>query len=235
MTSTGRNGVEPVRWGIAGAGGIARKFADSLRTTGSGSLVAVGARSLDDAEAFAARDDGVRAHRGYDALVRDDGVDAVYIATIHPTHKEIALAAIAAGKACLIEKPIALTAADAAEIFEAAERAGVFVMEAFMYRLHPMWLRLEEIVGSGALGTVRFVEGSFGFPTYEDDVRARLVRKDLGGGGILDIGCYPVSAIRAIAMASGIEKVGPDRVACGGEGGRSVGGGFAVLRGERTG
>lgn len=187
-----------LRWGIAGPGGIARAFAAGVAGSKHGTLVALGTREPARpglAEAFP----GTRIHDGYEALFADPDVDAVYVATPHPMHSALAIQAIEAGKHVLIEKPMALTADDAAAVFHAARKAGVFAGEAFMYRLHPATARLVEVVTSGAIGEVRLIHSSFGFMMPRVMPEHRLYAPDLAGGGILDVGCYPVSMSRLIA------------------------------------
>jgi len=186
-----------------GTGAIARTFARGLQHAGSGRLVAVGSRSANTAQAFG-RDFGLnRCYGSYEELLKDDSVQAVYISTPHPFHAEWALKVIQAGKHILCEKPLAMNIKQAEEIFYAARIRGVFTAEAFMYRCHPQTARLVELVRDGAIGEVRMIRASFGFgggDTY--DLEHRLFKKSLGGGGILDVGCYTVSGSRLIAGAA---------------------------------
>ena len=147
-------------------------------------------------------------------MLEDDKVDAVYIATPHPSHAEWAVKAARAGKHVLCEKPVAMNHAEAMGIFGAAEDAGVFAMEAFMYRCHPLTEKLVELIKEGVIGDVRTIEARFGFAAPFDP-KHRLFSNALGGGGILDIGCYPISAARLIAgVALGKACAEPVRV-CG--------------------
>ena len=188
-----------IRWGILGPGTIARTFAGALARSRNGRLVAVGARDparVDYAAAFP----GARVVAGYQALLDDPEVEAVYIATPHPQHAEWAIKAAAAGKHALVEKPIGLTAREAEAVFDAAREAGTFMAEAFMYRVHPQTARLLALIGEGLIGEVRAIKSSFGF-ALDFDPTHRLYANELAGGGILDVGCYPVSMARLIAGA----------------------------------
>ena len=190
-----------IRWGILGPGGIARAFAGGVAHSRTGVLVALGARDAAKpgyAEAFP----GARVLAGYDALLADPEVDAVYIATPHPQHAEWAIKAAEAGKHALVEKPLGLSAHEADAMFHAARRAGTFMGEAFMYRLHPQTAKLVELVAGGEIGEVRMIQSSFGFAMPAFDPTHRLYANDLAGGGILDVGCYPVSMARLIAGAA---------------------------------
>ncbi len=188
-------------WGILATGRIAGIFARGIAASQSGQLVAVGSRTQTSADRFA-REFGVpRAHGSYGALLEDRAVQAVYIATPHPQHAEWAVRAAQAGKHVLCEKPLTVHHAAAVAVAEAARAHRVLLMEAFMYRCHPQTAKIVELVSSGAIGRVGLVQATFGFQrAFEAD--ARLWDKALGGGGILDVGCYPVSFARLIAGAA---------------------------------
>jgi predicted dehydrogenase/aryl-alcohol dehydrogenase-like predicted oxidoreductase len=193
MTDTTR-----LRWGIIGPGTIARTFAGGLAHSRTGRLVAIGSRNPDRpglTDGFP----GARVLAGYDALLADPEVEAVYIATPHPSHAEWAIKAADAGKHALVEKPMGLTAYEADAVIHAHRRAGTFVGEAFMYRVHPQTERLIALIREGAIGEVRMIQSSFGFALPKFDPAHRLYANDLAGGGILDVGCYPVSMSRLIA------------------------------------
>lgn len=190
-----------LRWGIVGPGSIARDFASGLARSRTGRLVAIGARmpGRPDYERYFP---GARVHAGYDALIEDGEVDAVYIATPHPQHAQWAIRAAQAGKHVLVEKPFGMNAGEARAMIAAARAAGTFMGEAFMYRLHPMTERLCALLVSGLIGEVRLIQSSFGFAMPEVDPANRAYAPELGGGGILDVGCYPVSMARLIAGAA---------------------------------
>jgi predicted dehydrogenase/aryl-alcohol dehydrogenase-like predicted oxidoreductase len=197
MTATNNK----IRWGILGPGGIAKAFQGGVAGSRTGELVAIASRNPGKtglAETFP----GARILDGYDALLKDSGVDAIYIATPHPAHAEWAIKAAEAGKHVLVEKPMGLTAFEADAMMHAARKAGTFLGEAFMYRLHPQTAKLIELVKSGAIGEVRMIKSSFGFAMPGFMPEHRLYANDLAGGGILDVGGYPVSMARLIAGAA---------------------------------
>lgn len=193
--------VTTLRWGILGPGNIAKKFASSFSEVKHGRLVAVGSRTLDKAQAFAKEFKIERAHGSYEALLADPDVDAVYIANPHPHHPQWVIAACEAGKHVLCEKPIALNSWQTEAMIQAARENDVFLMEAFMYRCHPQTARVVELIQSGAIGAVRAIRASFGFCAGFNPT-SRLFSNALGGGGIMDVGCYPVSFARLIAGAA---------------------------------
>lgn len=192
--------TDKLNWGIITTGWIAHKFVTDLLKSRTGRFVAVGARKLADAEKFAQEFGGARAHGSYAALLADPGVQAVYIATLHPQHKEWALQAIAAGKHVLCEKPLTMNPADTQVVVEAAQAKGAFLMEAFMYRCHPQTQKLVELVRAGAIGELRMIRATFNVDRPYEPAH-RMFNRAIGGGGILDLGCYPVSFSRLIAGA----------------------------------
>lgn len=182
----------PIRWGILGAGFIADTVSHDIGLAAGNVVAAVAARDADRAAAFAVRHGAARSYGSYEALVADDEVDVVYVATTHPGHREHALLAIEAGKAVLIEKPVCLNAADAREVFDAAVTADVFAMEAMWTRTNPLILRAQELIAEGAIGEVRGVRDEFGLG-IPFDPEHRLYDINNGGGALLDIGIYPAT------------------------------------------
>ncbi len=204
--------TERLSWGILGTGFIARRFARALAESRTGKLVAVGSRTRAEADRFGAELGIDRRYAGYEALLRDPDVQVVYIATPHPMHAEWAIRAAEAGKHVLCEKPIGINHAEAMAIVEAAHRHDVFLMEAYMYRCHPQTAKLLEMIREGAVGEVRAIQAAFSF-----DIGAtpehRLLRHDLAGGAILDIGGYCTSMAGLIAGAAlGTAVVEPEDV-----------------------
>ncbi len=201
-----------IRWGIIGPGRIAQTFAEGIAHSRSGKLVAIASRNPDKpglSDGFP----GARIVNGYEALLADKEIDAVYIATPHTGHAEWAIKAIRAGKHVLVEKPIALSAFDAEAIYYEARKVGVFAGEAFMYRVHPQTAKLIELVKSGVIGDLRIIRSSFGFNMGKVNPEHRLFANDMAGGGILDVGGYPVSMARLIAGAvDGKPFLDPDKV-----------------------
>lgn len=197
MTTTGKPPTRPVRWGIVGTGGIAAAFATDLALLPSTELpgaeiVAVGSRSTAAAQAFGERFGIARRHASYADLVADDEVEAVYVATPHPHHRECALAAIAAGKAVLVEKPFTLNAMEAREVVAAARARGTFLMEAMWSRFLPHMAAVRSVIAAGSIGDVRSLQADF-CELFPPDPQHRAYAPELGGGALLDLGVYPVS------------------------------------------
>ena len=193
--------AKKLSWGLLAAGAIARAFATGVKHSKTGSLLAVGSRSKQKADAFAREFGIARAHGSYEELLADEDVQAVYVCTPHPMHAEWAIKAAEAGKHVLCEKPLTINHATATAVVEAARRNDVFLMEAFMYRCHPQTARLVELVREKAVGEVRLIKASFSFHAGADPT-GRLLANELGGGGILDVGCYTTSMSRLIAGAA---------------------------------
>ena len=192
-----------LQWGILGTGHIAHAFAQGLNHSRTGKLTAIGSRAVETARRFGTRF-GLPAdacHASYDALLADPKVQAVYIAIPHPDHAGWSIRCAEAGKHILCEKPLAMNQAEGMAVIEAAGRHDVFLMEAFMYRCHPQTRRIAELVRDGAIGEVRVIQATFSFRAA-DDPGSRLLDPVLGGGGILDVGCYPMSMSRLIAGAA---------------------------------
>src|SRR5690606_28248532 len=181
-----------------GPGSIAKAFRGGVNASRYGVLEAIATR--DPNRPSLAQDfPGVRVVHGYDALLADKDVDAVYIAVPHTGHAEWAIKAAEAGKHVLVEKPLALSAHEIDAVFHAHRKAGTFAGEAFMYRLHPQVQQLLDLIRSGAIGEVRMIQSSFGFSMGTFQPQHRLFASALAGGGILDVGGYPVSMARFIA------------------------------------
>jgi len=202
---------DSLAWGILGTGAIARTFASHLPRSKTGKLVAVASRSRETVEHFGNEFDVPHRHTSYDALLADDAVRAVYIATPHPFHAEWAIRAAQAKKHILCEKPLGLNHAEAMAVVEAAYDNDVFLMEAFMYRCAPQTRKLVELLRERAIGDVRVIHATFSFHwPVEFNTESRLTNHALGGGGILDVGCYPMSIARLVAgVAIGREFAEP--------------------------
>jgi predicted dehydrogenase len=187
-----------IRWGVLGAARIAvRHVIPAIQTCGYGRVEAIASRDVAAAERAAAQFDVGRAYGSYEAVVADPDVDAVYIPLPNHLHVPWSVRAIEAGKHVLCEKPIGLSAAEARQLVAAAARAPrVKVMEAFMYRFHPQWERARELAAGGAIGEVRAIHTWFSYFNV-DPMNVRNM-KDIGGGALMDIGCYGISAARYI-------------------------------------
>ena len=189
--------MKPLRWGILGTGGIAAKFAGGLATIADRCpLVAVGSRSLESAQTFAGKHGGCRAHGAYQALLDDPEVDVVYISLLNHLHAEWSIRAAQAGKHVLCEKPAAMTAAELEQVLAAVRAAGTFFMEGFLYRCHPRWDRLREMLAAGIIGDLRLLHAAF---CFDAGGKERLLSRAQGGGALMDVGCYPLSWLRWFA------------------------------------
>ncbi|HTV25269.1 MAG TPA: Gfo/Idh/MocA family oxidoreductase [Polyangiaceae bacterium] len=190
--------AQHLQWGVVGTGGIAGDFAQALQHSERCRVVNVVGSSREKGRAFAERWALPRASDTLDDLLADREVDAVYVASPHPLHEAQALAAIAARKAVLCEKPMTIDAAGTERLIAAARAQGVFLMEAFMYRCHPLVREMLARLADGAIGPVRHVRADFSFRVPRNP-EGRLFNLGLGGGGILDVGGYPMSFARLIA------------------------------------
>jgi predicted dehydrogenase len=184
----------PVRWGFLGAGRIAEQVGRDLIATPDNELVAIGARSASRASDLATRlGVDARSYGSYDELVTDADVDVVYIATTHSHHHEHALLALRAGKPVLVEKAFTLTASDAREVIAEAQAQDLFCMEAMWTRTNPLVRQAQDLVNAGEIGTVLSVTADHG-QQFPYDPNGRLFAMDLGGGALLDLGVYSVTA-----------------------------------------
>lgn len=184
-----------VRWGILSTGHIASVLTRDLALLpDEAEVVAVGSRSLEKAEQFAAEHEVPRAYGSYAELAADPEVDVIYVASTHNDHLASARLCLENGKAVLVEKPLTISAAETEELVDLAGERGLFLMEALWSRTNPLLRQAAEIVRSGELGAVRHVIASFGF-AFDGDDSHRLLDPDQAGGAILDLGVYPVHAV----------------------------------------
>jgi len=175
----------------------------AIQSSRNGTLVAVASRDGARARAFAAEWGIPRHHDGYDALLEDAEIDAIYIPLPNHLHAPWTIRAVEHGKHVLCEKPLALSAAECREMERAASANGVKLMEAFMYRFHPRTERAVELVQGGALGAVRAIRSAFTFRlTRTDDVR---LDPAMGGGALMDVGCYCVNVSRTLVGSEPVE------------------------------
>ncbi|MBV8563171.1 MAG: Gfo/Idh/MocA family oxidoreductase [Actinobacteria bacterium] len=189
--------ADPVRWGILSTADINRKVIPPARESAKVELVAVASRDQARADAYA-REWGIpRAHGSYEALLADPEIEAVYIPLPNTMHAEWSIRALDAGKHVLCEKPFTRHPDEVDAAWDAAERNGRFLSEAFMYRHHPQAKRLVELVREGAIGELRLVRSAFSYGLYDaDNIR---LRTDVEGGALMDVGCYNVSGSRLLA------------------------------------
>ena len=183
---------DKLRWGIIGTGNIANKFAEGLKSAKDAELLAVGSRSADKANGFGEKFGAPRRYDGYEKLAADGDVQAVYISTPHPIHKDNSILCLNAGKAVLCEKPFTINAKEAREVVAAAKRNRAFLMEAMWSRFLPVLVKVRELLAAGAIGEVRMLQADFGFRGGFNPA-SRLFDPALGGGGLLDVGIYPLS------------------------------------------
>ena len=200
----------PFRWAVLGPGSIARRFASQLPDSAEGVLVAVGSSSPERARAFA--EEFPLAEPAlvgdYEQVLASEEVDAVYVSTVHTGHARLAAAALEAGKHVLVEKPLTPNSGTSMALLDLAARSGTVLLEAYMYRFHPQTVQVLELVASGAIGELVHVDASFSFDTGARE--GRLFDTATAGGGILDVGCYPLSLARFVAgAASGREFLEP--------------------------
>jgi predicted dehydrogenase len=192
--------TEAVKWGVIGCADIAvKKVIPAMLGSDLSQVTAIASRSGERADATA-RSLGIpRAYGSYQELLDDPDLEAVYIPLPNHLHHEWSIAAIEAGKHVLCEKPLSTSSALAREMLETAERSGVKLMEAFMYRLHPLWVEVRRLISDGAIGELRAVQSFFSYHNDDpDDIRNRV---DAGGGSLFDIGCYPVNVARMLFQA----------------------------------
>lgn len=187
-----------VKWGILACGNISNAFAKAVNETDSSVLHAVASRDADKAQAFAEEHSAAQSYGSYEAMLADPEVDAVYIATLHPFHLEWIGHAVHAGKHVLCEKPITMNLREVKQAQKLAGDKRRLLREAFMYRYHPQTQKIVDLVESGLIGKVRLIDANFCFNGGEQP-EGRHQAKALGGGSILDLGCYPMSFARLIA------------------------------------
>jgi predicted dehydrogenase len=210
-------------WGILSTANIGiKRVIPAILAGRQGTIAAIASRDGDRAAAIAARFGIPRHYGSYEALIAGPEIDAIYNPLPNSLHVEWTVKALEAGKHVLCEKPIALDAAEAQQIIDARDRAGKHVIEAFMVRFHPQWLRVRSLVQAGRIGTVRALQSAFTFPVQNPgNVRNRA---DLGGGSLYDVGCYPIVTARyvygaepdrAIALLDRDPQLGIDQVTSG--------------------
>lgn len=202
---------QALNWGILGTGRIARTFCDAIEHSNRANLIGVASRTPgrpDIAERFA----GVKVFPCYEAMLASPEIDAVYVSTNHSTHVELAKNAARAGKHIVCEKPVGISLAETRELLEVVREAGVFFMEAFMYRFHPQIGRAIDIVKQRQIGELRFIQAEFGF-NLPFSTEHRIYDASDFGGGLLDAGGYPLSMARLFAgVAVGKPFASPDEM-----------------------
>jgi xylose dehydrogenase (NAD/NADP) len=203
--------VTPVKWGILSTANINRLVIPPAHASEKVDLVAVASRDQARADAYAAKWEIPRAFGSYEALLDDDEIEAVYISLPNNLHCDWSIRAVEAGKHVLCEKPMGKRSAEVEEAFDAAERAGRIVSEAFMYRHSPQTKRLLELLDQCTIGELRVVRACFSFPLFDPE-NIRL-RTDVEGGSLMDVGCYCINGSRLLAgepeLLFGQQLIGP--------------------------
>ncbi len=191
-----------LRWGVLSTGNIAKKFIQEALEENI-PIAAVASRDLEKAknfiQQFGATDQVIQAYGSYEELLLDKNVDAVYIAPPHPFHAEWSIRAAQAGKHILCEKPATLDEAELQSVLEAVKLADVFFMEAFMYRLHPLWDKVFQLIAENKIGSVQSLHSSFCFALGDKPDNIRL-QEEVRGGALFDIGCYGLNFSRMLAQ-----------------------------------
>ena len=186
-----------LRWGILSTANIAvEKVIPGMRSAKRAEVLGIASRDQGRAEATARQLGIPRAYGSYEALLADPDIDAVYVPLPNHLHAQWGIAAARAGKHVLCEKPLAMTAADAEALVDAGRESGVLIMEAFMYRQHPSWVAVRELVASGRIGRLTAVDSWFSY-YLEDPTNIRNIQ-DVGGGALYDIGCYCINLSRML-------------------------------------
>ena len=194
-----RNRNQPVRWGVLGTAGIAAGCTiPGMQQAKNCRLYAVAGRNPEKARAFKERFGFEKAYHGYDALLSDPDVEAVYIPLPNNLHCEWVIKALNAKKHVLCEKPAAMNEAELRRMFRAAKENGVILMEAFAYLHSPFLSKLKQVIADGEIGTIDYIDTAFLTQDYTEDFR---LHKELGGGGIYDVGCYCTSMILSLIDA----------------------------------
>ncbi len=194
-----------IRWGVLGVAGIAvKKVIPAMQQGKLSEITGLASRDLDRARAATEQLKIPKAFGSYEELLSDPEIDAVYNPLPNHLHVPWSIKAAEAGKHVLCEKPIAMSAAETLQLIEARDRTKVKIGEAFMVRTHPLWLRAREIVHSGALGELRAISSTFSY--FNEDPKNIRNMPDIGGGGLMDVGCYPITMSRFLFERE------PDRV-----------------------
>jgi len=197
--------TDRVRWGVLGAAKIANNFVvPALQRSRNGRVTMVASRDLSRAQAFATKHDIARVSASYEEVIASQDVDAIYIPLPTASHFEWCKKALLGGKHVLCEKPIAMNTAEVEELIALRDQTGLVCGEAFMVAHHPQWAYVRDSLAQGLIGELKLVEGSFTY--FNDDPGALKNNLALGGGGVRDIGVYPVVTAR---LATGLE---PDRI-----------------------
>jgi len=187
---------QKLKWGILGTAHIATEHViPAMLNCLHGDVFAIASRNLDKAKDISKRYKIEKSYGSYEELLMDKEVDAIYIPLPNHLHVQWAIKALEANKHVLVEKPVGLSSKEAEKLLKATQKfPHLKVMEAFMYRHHPQWIKVKELVDQKAIGDIKTIQSSFSF--YEDDPNSIVNSKEFGGGSLMDIGCYPISLSR---------------------------------------
>lgn len=195
-----------LNWGLLSTARINRALIPPLNASKRTSLLAVASRTQSSADAYAREWRIPRAHGSYEALLADPEIDVIYNPLPNHLHAEWTIKALRAGKHVLCEKPFALTLAEVDAMIAASKETGKVLAEAFMYRHHPQTLKIQEMVAGGEIGTLQLIKGAFTFKLTREGNFRNI--KEMGGGSIWDVGCYPISYARSIVGTEPTEVFG---------------------------
>jgi predicted dehydrogenase len=214
--------ADRLKWGILGTGNIANQFSAGVNACLRGTLVAVASRHPQKARDFAAKHHIPASHGTYEDLLRDPHVQAVYVSLPNSMHHQWTIASLQAGKHVLCEKPFALNSAQSQEMFDQADKSGLKLMEAFMYRCHPQTHAVLQELRSGTIGQLKLIRTSFCYFTARVQGNIRF-SADLGGGALMDVGCYCIDLAQLLAdsqptqihLTAHLHESGVDELAAG--------------------
>ena len=184
--------MRSVGWGILGLGNIAHKFASDLLLVNNTELVAVASSDFKRAKVFSEKYESKRFYDGYSQLLEDDEVEIIYIASLHPQHAKLSIAAMEKGKAVLCEKPLAMNEYEVKKMLTVAHSREVFLMEGLWTRFNPSFEQVQDWISDDTLGAVRYLNATFSFNGLDRGEDSRLFNPEKGGGTLLDIGIYPL-------------------------------------------
>lgn len=205
-------GDKKIRWGVLGTGNAAAVITQAINASSTSMVSAVASRSKQKAKNFSAKHNVLNSYSSYEELLADDDIDAVCIALPHNLHAEWSIKAAVAKKHILCEKPAAINASSASQVIDVVIQNDVFYMEGFMYRCHAQTKKLIELLREEVIGKIYLIEASFCYYGVFDDDQIEQ-KKISGGGGILDVGCYPISMARLIAsIANKVDSIRPIEV-----------------------
>src|SRR6266702_735145 len=198
---------QKVKWGVLGAASIAvRKVIPAMQRGEWSPVTAIASRDLNKAKDAASKLGIEKAYGSYEELLADQEIEAIYNPLPNHLHVPWSIKAAEAGKHVLCEKPLSLSVAEAKSLLAVRERTGVKIGEAFMVRTHPQWLRSQELIASGRIGPLRSIFGYFSY--FNRDAENIRSRPEWGGGGLMDIGCYPIFISRFIFVEEPLRVLG---------------------------